>query len=64
MNTMTVSMAVVPHVTNEIQDWVERVAKIPVDDSGEEPEVCVIEVCRGIFVAACAAQWCVSARLK
>jgi CTP synthase len=39
------SPPVVPHVTNEIQDWVERVAKIPVDDSGEEPEVCVIEVC-------------------
>lgn len=35
---------VVPHVTNEIQDWVERVAKIPVDTTGLEPEVCVIEV--------------------
>ena len=33
-----------PHVTNEIQDWVERVAKIPSDNSGEEPEVCVIEL--------------------
>ena len=35
---------IVPHVTNAIQDWIERVAKIPVDESGEEPDVCIVEV--------------------
>lgn len=34
----------VPHVTDAIQDWIERVAKIPTDDSGEEPDVCIIEL--------------------
>src|ERR1041384_2152244 len=37
-------MKIVPHVTNAIQDWIERVAKIPVDETGEEPDVCIIEV--------------------
>ena len=27
-----------------IQDWIERVAKIPVDDTNEEPDVCIIEL--------------------
>ena len=35
---------IVPHLTNAIQDWIERVAKIPVDDTGEEPDVCIVEV--------------------
>ena len=35
---------VVPHITDTIQEWVERVAKIPVDKDGEQPQVCVIEV--------------------
>mmetsp|Transcript_5370 Transcript_5370/g.7824 ORF Transcript_5370/g.7824 Transcript_5370/m.7824 type:complete len:361 (+) Transcript_5370:140-1222(+) len=38
------TVQVVPHITNEIQDWIERVAKIPVDSSGEEADVCLIEV--------------------
>lgn len=38
------TVQVVPHITNEIQDWIERVAKIPVDDSGESADVCLIEV--------------------
>lgn len=37
-------MQVVPHLTNAIQDWIERVAKIPVDDTNEEPDVCIIEL--------------------
>ncbi|KAJ3113594.1 CTP synthase ura7 [Phlyctochytrium bullatum] len=37
------TVQVVPHITDAIQDWVERVAKIPVDDSGEEPDVCIVE---------------------
>lgn len=38
------SPQIVPHITNAIQDWIERVAKIPVDESGEEPDVCIVEV--------------------
>lgn len=38
------TVQVVPHITNEIQDWIERVAQIPVDDSGEAADVCLIEV--------------------
>lgn len=37
-------MQVVPHVTDAIQDWIERVAKIPVDDTKETPDVCIIEL--------------------
>ena len=35
---------VVPHITDAIQEWVERVAKVPVDGDNAEPEVCIIEV--------------------
>jgi CTP synthase len=28
------TVQVVPHITNEIQDWIERVAHVPVDDAG------------------------------
>lgn len=38
------TVQVVPHLTNEIQDWIERVAQIPVDDSGKPADVCLIEV--------------------
>ncbi|KAJ8027305.1 CTP synthase 1 [Holothuria leucospilota] len=38
------TVQVVPHVTNAIQEWVERVAKIPVDGDEKEPEVCIIEL--------------------
>ncbi|PWY76184.1 CTP synthase [Aspergillus heteromorphus CBS 117.55] len=38
------TVQVVPHVTNAIQDWIERVAKIPVDESRAEPDVCIIEL--------------------
>jgi hypothetical protein len=31
-------------ISNAIQDWVERVAKIPVDDANETPDVCIIEL--------------------
>lgn len=37
------TVQVVPHITNEIQDWIMRVAAIPVDASGEEPDVCISE---------------------
>lgn len=38
------TVQVVPHITNAIQDWIERVAQIPVDESGEKPDVCIIEL--------------------
>ncbi|KAK9471625.1 CTP synthase N-terminus-domain-containing protein [Dipodascopsis tothii] len=38
------TVQVVPHITDEIQNWIERVAKIPVDESGEEPDICVVEL--------------------
>ncbi|KAI2607866.1 putative CTP synthase [Hypoxylon sp. NC1633] len=38
------TVQVVPHITNAIQDWIERVARLPVDDSQNEPDVCVIEL--------------------
>ncbi|KAH9883614.1 CTP synthase N-terminus-domain-containing protein [Xylariomycetidae sp. FL2044] len=38
------TVQVVPHITDAIQDWIERVARIPVDDSNEEPDVCIIEL--------------------
>jgi hypothetical protein len=35
---------VVPHITDAIQEWVERVACISVDDDKAEPDICIIEV--------------------
>lgn len=35
------TVQVVPHITDAIQEWIERVSKIPVDESGEEPDVCI-----------------------
>lgn len=39
------TVQVVPHVTDAIQDWIERVAHIPVDNEGKiVPDVCMIEL--------------------
>ena len=38
------TVQIVPHLTNAIQDWIERVARIPVDDTGLEPDICIIEL--------------------
>lgn len=38
------TVQVVPHITDEIQDWIERTAKIPTSEDGEEADVCLIEV--------------------
>ncbi|MFS7909219.1 putative CTP synthase (glutamine hydrolyzing) [Helianthus anomalus] len=35
---------VVPHITDAIQDWIERVAAIPVDGKEGPPDVCVTEL--------------------
>jgi len=36
------TVQVVPHISNEIQEWIERVSKIPID--GSMADVCLIEV--------------------
>ncbi|KAF0419855.1 CTP synthase [Gigaspora margarita] len=38
------TVQVVPHITDAIQEWIERVAMVPVDHSGEKPDVCIIEL--------------------
>jgi CTP synthase len=38
------TVQVVPHITDEIQEWIERVAKIPTSEDGLEADVCLIEV--------------------
>ncbi|KAJ7949054.1 CTP synthase family protein [Quillaja saponaria] len=38
------TVQVVPHITDAIQDWIERVAKIPVDGKEGPADVCVIEL--------------------
>ena len=38
------TVQMVPHVSNCIQDWIERVAQIPVDGTDLSPQVCVIEL--------------------
>ncbi|GAB4823125.1 hypothetical protein N2152v2_010171 [Parachlorella kessleri] len=38
------TVQVVPHITDAIQDWIQRVAHIPVDGRDGVPDVCVIEL--------------------
>lgn len=38
------TVQVVPHVTSEIESWIKDVAKVPVDDTSEVPDVCIIEL--------------------
>ncbi|KAM3413194.1 hypothetical protein ACQJBY_004396 [Aegilops geniculata] len=38
------TVQVVPHITNAIQDWIERVAMVPVDGQEGPADVCVIEL--------------------
>lgn len=38
------TVQVVPHITDAIQDWIERVAHIAVDGRDGVPDVCVIEL--------------------
>uniref|UniRef100_A0A8C9WYL1 CTP synthase n=1 Tax=Sander lucioperca TaxID=283035 RepID=A0A8C9WYL1_SANLU len=35
---------VVPHITDAIQEWVVKQARVPVEDDDVEPQVCVIEL--------------------
>jgi CTP synthase (UTP-ammonia lyase) len=34
----------VPHLTDATHNWIERVAKIPVDKTNETPDLCIIEL--------------------
>ena len=38
------TVQVVPHITNEIQDWIEAVAHVPADGTSNTPDACVIEL--------------------
>ncbi|KAF8564726.1 hypothetical protein P879_07115 [Paragonimus westermani] len=38
------TVQVVPHITDTIMQWVVDVAQVPVDESGQMPEVCIIEL--------------------
>lgn len=38
------TVQMVPHLTDEIQETIERVSRIPVDDTNETPDVCIIEL--------------------
>ncbi|RDY04459.1 CTP synthase, partial [Mucuna pruriens] len=38
------TVQVVPHITDAIQDWIERVAHIPVDGKTGPADVCVVEL--------------------
>lgn len=38
------TVQVVPHLTNAIQEWIETVAKIPVDGNDDVPDVCIVEL--------------------
>ncbi|XP_012140951.1 CTP synthase isoform X4 [Megachile rotundata] len=38
------TVQVVPHITDAIQEWVERVANQPVTESSDQPDVCIVEL--------------------
>mmetsp|Transcript_28837 Transcript_28837/g.99375 ORF Transcript_28837/g.99375 Transcript_28837/m.99375 type:complete len:554 (+) Transcript_28837:23-1684(+) len=38
------TVQVVPHITDEVQAWIERVAAIPTDGQPGRPDVCLVEV--------------------
>ncbi|XP_063983302.1 CTP synthase 1 [Diachasmimorpha longicaudata] len=38
------TVQVVPHITDAIQEWVERVSNRPVTEDGDKPMVCVVEL--------------------
>ncbi|MFH4979834.1 hypothetical protein AB6A40_006543 [Gnathostoma spinigerum] len=39
-----VTVQTIPHITGAIFEWIERVAKIPVDGTEYRPDVCIIEL--------------------
>lgn len=41
--------SVIPHITDAIQEWVERVANQSVSHDGVKPDVSCIIVCTSVF---------------
>jgi CTP synthase (UTP-ammonia lyase) len=41
------TVQIVPHITDAIAEWVQRVAATPVDGSNRRPDVCIVEVSDG-----------------
>lgn len=37
-------MQIVPHLTDALQDWIQKVAQVPVDSTRERPDICIIEL--------------------
>ncbi|XP_046384458.1 CTP synthase 1 isoform X2 [Ischnura elegans] len=38
------TVQVVPHITDAVQEWVEKVAAVSVSEDGNMPEVCIVEL--------------------
>ena len=38
------TVQVIPHITDEIQDWIERVLIVPADGQDGAPDACIIEL--------------------
>lgn len=38
------TVQIIPHITDAIQEWVERVAHRPVTKAGKTPQVCIVEL--------------------
>ncbi|PAA74045.1 hypothetical protein BOX15_Mlig028419g1, partial [Macrostomum lignano] len=38
------TVQVVPHITDAVQEWVQRVARVPVDSSDQIPQICIVEL--------------------
>nr|QBK88836.1 MAG: CTP synthetase [Mimivirus LCMiAC01] len=38
------TVQIVPHITNEIQEWISKVSLLPVDDDNNVPNVCLVEI--------------------
>ena len=43
-NYLGKTVQVIPHITDEIQNWIERVAHIPADGQEGAPDACIIEL--------------------
>ncbi len=43
-NYLGKTVQVIPHITDEIQNWIERVAHIPADEQEGAPDACIIEL--------------------
>ena len=44
------TVQVIHHITDAIQDWIEDVAHVPADGSGDSPDACIIELCGTVAI--------------